>query len=73
MVRFIRGDGALLSVAIADVTNKLSEVKLVICQFVPECLKQFRVGGRVADANVIARVDDSASHKVSPAAVGNAG
>ena len=78
-VPFVAGVGfvplrrPLVSLRVANVPHQAFEVVVVFHQLVAELFEQLGVAGRVADADVVHRLDDSLAEEVGPDAVGDAG
>ena len=73
LVAGVAGETPLVGLRVADVANQLSEVVLVLDQLLAQSLKQFRVAGRVADADVVDGLDDPPAEELRPDAVGDVG
>ena len=76
LVAFVAGVGLrrpLIGLREADVADQPLEVVFVFDQLAAQLLVKLGIDGRVADANVVDRLDDADAEEVGPDAIGHAG
>ena len=69
LVPFVGGDGELVGPALADGFDHVLHVESAFDEFLSQPIEEFGVGGRVAGANVVKRLDDPDAEQVAPQTV----